>query len=222
MALMTQAEYARHRGVVKSAVSNWKAAGLLVLAEDPADSRIKVDQVRTDARLNARIDPMRGRPSTGQALSAAPADPAQQLPLAETPSAAASASGDRGFAEERVEELRERRIGAALKNAQLAGDLVPLAEAERRVSEAGRAARERMHAWVRGIAERLAATSDVRALMTFCEEGIDQVFAELASAAQRGDFAGEEEDTEITAEEQAEIEAAAAIETAEAEGEPAQ
>jgi hypothetical protein len=106
-----------------------------------------------------------------------------------------------------VLHLREQRTGQALKNAQLAGELVPLIEAERRVSEVGRAARERMHAWFRSVAERIAAEKDVRQIMAIGESGIDEVFAELADAAARGEFAGDDED--LTPEEVAEMEAAA-------------
>jgi hypothetical protein len=83
---------------------------------------------------------------------------------------------------------------------------VPLIEAERRVSEVGRAARERMHAWLRGQAERFAAEKDVRQIMAIGEAGIDEVFAELADAAERGEFAGD--DGDLTPDEVAEMEAA--------------
>lgn len=209
MELMTQAAFARHRGAVKSAATNWKNAGLLVFAEGP-NGKPMVDVARSDARLNGKLDPMRGRPSTGTSAEAPPA----RLPLEASPpptSPPAAPAGDRrSLADERVDQVREQRIGNALKNAQLAGDLVPLVDAERRVSEAGRAARERMQAWLRGIAERFAATSDLRTIMAIGEEGIDQVFAELASAAANGEFAGDED--ELTPEETAEIEAAAEAE----------
>jgi len=205
--LMTQAEFARHRGVSKPAVTGWKKKNLLVMAEDPADGRIKVDVARSDARINARVDPMRGRPPGGSAVPTT-IEPPAVLPLEERPQSAPSPSSASALSDERVEHLREQRIGTALKNAQLAGDLVPLVEAERRVSEIGRAARERMQAWLRGIAERFAATSDLRTIMALGEEGIDAVFAELADAAAGGAFAGEDE-AELTAEERAELEAAA-------------
>lgn len=203
MQLMTQAEFARHRGVGKSAVSNWKKDGLLVLVEESGTGRIKVDRDRTDAKLNARIDPMRGRPPTATASTtpAAAADPAPSLPLEQ-------ASGGDSFADERKAYTREQRIGQAMKNAQAAGELVPLIEAERRIEEAGRAARERMHSWFRGEAERFAAEREVRTIMTIGEEGIDRVFAELAEMAGRGEFA--DDDEELSAEEEAEMEAAAA------------
>jgi len=204
--LMTQAEFARHRGVSKPAVSNWKKAGLLVLQEDE-HGRVKVNVDRTEAKLNAKLDPMRGRPPVG---NAAPAEPTGDLPL-EAQTVAPATPGDRTLADERLEELRERRIGSALKNAQLAGDLVPLAEAVQRVNEAGRAARERIQAWFRGEAERFAAEREPRTIMAIGEEGIDRVFADLADAASRGDFAGDE-DVELSPEEEAELDAAAEAE----------
>jgi hypothetical protein len=202
--LMTQAEFARHRGVSKGNVTNWKKAGLLVLQEDEA-GRLKVNVDRTDARLNAKIDPMRGRPSTGgQAqLPDAPAGEAPALPL-EAPAPAAPGTPDGGLADERAQHLREQRIGQAMKNAQMAGGLVPMIEAQRRCAEVGRAARERMHAWMRSVGERFAAEKDVRQIMAIGEEGIDQVFNEMADAAARGDFAGDEDD--LTADERAELE----------------
>ena len=195
--LMTQAEFARHRGVSKPAVSNWKKAGLLILAED-AYGRTKVDVARSEARLNARIDPMRGRPPVA-GMEVAPALPLENAAPPER-------TGD-NLSDERHAELRERRIGSALKNAQLARDLVPLIEAERRVGEVGRAARERLHAWLRSVAERFAAERDPRAIMAIGEEGIDGVFTELADAAGKGDFAGGDDD-EVTAEERAALAAA--------------
>jgi hypothetical protein len=199
--LMTQADYARHRKVGKPAVSNWKKAGLLVLAEDPATGRIMVDRDRTDARLNAKIDPMRGRPPTASAAGPAAAPPPDAAP---PPAAPVEPS----IADERQLHLREQRTGQALKNAQMAGELVPLVEAERRLSEAGRAARERIQAWFRGLAERLAAERDQRTIMALGEEGIDKVFAELAAGAERGDFAADD-DPGLTADETAELLASA-------------
>lgn len=209
MQLMTQAEFARHRGVTKGAVSNWKAAKLLVLVEEPGTGRIKVDVHRSDAKLNAKLDPMRGRPPTAVAAPSAPvaaADPVPGLPLEQ-----AAASDD--IASERLQHLREQRVGQAMKNGQLAGELVALTEATQRVSEAGRAMRERVQAWARGAAEELAAATDPRTVMIICEEGLDQVFDELARAAARGDFAGmDDEDPPLSAEEEAEMEAAAEAE----------
>lgn len=214
MQLMTQAQFATHRGVTKAAVSNWKRDGLLVLVEDPADHRIKVDVSQTEAVLAARRDPMRGRPPVAsnsegsETLPPAEEGGAQQLSLPTAPAGDAG-GGARSLADERIAQVREQRIGNALKNAQLAGELVLLIEADRRVAEGARACRERMHAWLRSVAERFAAERDVRAIMAIGEEGIDQIFEELANQAGRGEFAGDDEEDEPTAEELAELDAAA-------------
>lgn len=195
MQLMTQAEYARHRGVGKSAVSNWKAAGLIVLAEDDA-GKVKVDVVRTDARINARIDPLRGRPTTGAAAAQAEATPP-------APDSELALSAPATLSSERMELMREQRVGVALKNAQMARELVPAIEAERRLSEASRLLRERLHAEFRGSAERQAAIRDRREMMMFNEEIIDRVFGDVADMIETGLLAAEEDEAEPDSEAQA-------------------
>lgn len=211
--LMTQKQFGDHRGVGKSAVSNWKKADLLVFAEG-GDGKLYVDVARSDAKLNARLDPMRGRPS---AAASFPADEASlSLPLdgdaAPAPAPGASPAGE-SLQSVRIAESHERRIGLALKNARDAGDLAPRAELEQRAGNLGRAFRERMHSMFRGIAERLAAERDIRTIMALGEAEIDRVCAELADAADRGDFS-EPEEAELEAEEAAEFAAAAAAEEA--------
>lgn len=203
---LTQAEFAKRRGVSKGCVSNWKAAGLLVLVEGPNGKPV-VDVDRTEAKLNTKLDPMRGRPATGgSAASEAPA-----LPLGEGVAPAPSIPANNDLADERLQELRERRFGAALKNAQAARQLVLLAEAERRCSEMGRVSRERIQSALRGLAERLAAETDTRAVMVLLETEVDRVFAELADLAEQGGFAGDD-DAELSPEEIAEQEAVAQAE----------
>lgn len=176
--LMTQAEYAVYRGVGRSAVSNWKKAGNLVFAED-GEGRLKVDVMRSDARINTRIDPMRGRPSgtSGQSPSEQPV-----LPMA---------AADRGEAatvsSERLDLLREQRTGQALKNAKAAGDLVPLVEGVRLWGEAARTTRERMQSELRGIAEQLANETQTRLVMALLEQTVDRVFADIAAEIEAGD-----------------------------------
>jgi hypothetical protein len=203
--LMTQANYARHRGVTRPAVSNWKKAGLLVLAEDPADGRIKVDVARSDARINGRVDPGRGRPANAPA---SPELPIEASPSASAPAPSAAAGGGESLQSVRMELIRHQTAGHVLKNAREAGELAPVQELQRRAAEMGRAARERMQAWFRAQAERFAAERDPRTLMALGEEGIDQVFSELADAAAAGAFAEDEDSAAV----EAELEAAAAAE----------
>lgn len=189
--MMTQADYARHRGVTAPAVSNWKKAGLLVMAEDPSDGRIKVDVARSDARINGRVDPGRGRPAN------APPAPAAELPM-EVPAPASSGApaATENLNTVRLELIRQQTAGHVLKNAREAGELAPVLELQRRAVELGRAARDRMQAWFRGEAERLAAERDVRTIMALGEDGIDRVFTDLADMAADGAFGADEEPNE--------------------------
>lgn len=172
--LMTQAEYARHRGVRASAVSNWKASGFLVFAEDPdRPNAMKVDVVRTDARLNARLDPMRGRPSTG-------------APALVAPSAMPMIPASDNVATVRMDLVKQQIAGHKLKNAQLAAELGPIMELERRATEIGRMARERMHAMGRDLAERLSVETEVRQIIALLGAEIDRVFSELAAEVEGG------------------------------------
>lgn len=200
--LMTQADFARHRGVSKGSVSNWKKAGFLVFREGE-DGRVYVDVARTEAKLNAKIDPMRGRPPGGVQA------PTSELPLGEAPAPTPAASTEDTLQSERLADIREGRFGKALKNAQLAGELGAIVELEQRASTLGRMARERVHAWFRGEVERFAAEREARVIMAIGEEGIDRVFAGLADQAQAGEFA-DEEDPEVEAALEAEMVAAIA------------
>ena len=195
--LLSQNDFATRRGVGKSAVSNWKKAGLLVFAED-ADGRLKVDVERTEARLNARIDPTRGRPTgaVGQPVSAAPVVDAE-APL----------GNQRTAAHVRIDLAEEQLIAVRQKNAQAAGELAPRAELNRRGAELGRAFRERMHAMFRSISERLAAEREVRAIMAIGMAEIDRVCADLADEFEHGAIADDVDETAEDAAIESEVEA---------------
>lgn len=181
--LMSQADYARYRGVGRPAVSNWKRAGHLVLAEDQA-GRLMIDVMRTDARLNARIDPMRGRPASA----------ATTVPITVAPRPATDDRADQAtVSSERLELIREQRTGQALRNAQTARELVPLSEAMAILLGAARTLRERTQSELRGLAERLANEAETRAIMMLLEETIDRVFNDVAAEIEAAD---DEDDTE--------------------------
>jgi hypothetical protein len=192
-ATMTKAEYARHRGVQPSAVSNWVKAGHIVFVEDPdRPTKMLVDVTRTDARLNTRVDATRGRPTTGvpktEAVAFDPPEPMVQI-------------GGRSAAQIRIEQAEEQLIAARKKNAREAGELAPRVELDRRATELGRVVRERIHAMFRAISERLAAEKEVRAVMALGAAEIDRVFADLADEVERGalieDDGGTPEDAAI-------------------------
>lgn len=186
--LMTQAEFASHRGVRKSAVSNWKKAKFLVFAEDPAQpGRLLVDVERSDARVNANVDPTRGRPSRSA--------PESQDGQDGRPDPTNVVRVDR-LAEARHEGLIEQTITRRLANAKAAGELVARVEYERRASELGRMARERMLSVVRSLSERLASERDPRAITALLSTEINAAFAELADQVEGGalDQAAAEDD----------------------------
>jgi hypothetical protein len=175
--LMSQAEYARHRGVSAPAVSNWKKAGHLVFAEDPQrPGSHRIDVARTDARLNSKLDPTRGRPTTGTPPAAVQQPEGGDL----------LSGGGRSQAQVRIDLAQEQLIGQRLKNAREARELAPAVELERRAAELGRVARERMQAMFRSISERLAAEHNVRAIMAIGSGEIDRVFSELADDVDQG------------------------------------
>jgi len=176
MTLMTKGDFARHRGVGKSAVSNWAKKGLLVMGECPATGAIQVDVERTEARINTRVDPMRGRPSAATPI-AAPAQVEEGGDLF---------SGRRNAAQVRVDLAEENLVGQRLKNAQAAGELAPAIELKRRSAELGRVCRERMHSMFRSISERLAVERDARTIMAIGGAEIDRVFGELADEVDAG------------------------------------
>ena len=189
MTLMTKGAYAVHRGVGKSAVSNWAKKDLLVMGECPSSGAIMVDVERTDARINSRIDPMRGRPTNGQP---SPTVVAQAEPVTDLLD---MAGGRRNAAQVRVDLAEEQLIDRRMKNAEAARELAPRIELERRAAELGRVARERMHAMWRSNAERLAAETDPRTIMSIGIAEIDRVFAQLADDADSGALAADDDET---------------------------
>jgi len=201
---MTKGQFAAHRGVGKSAVSNWVKKGWVVEAEDPADGVIKVDVQRTEAKLNAYLDPARGRPR------ASDSQPQGDLPLA-VPSVAPAAGGS--LADVRTDLIRQQTEKLQLDNARKAGDLVPVEEYARRASEYGRVSRERVLSIVRSQAEWLAACKDPRAIVAQLEDEIERGFADLAAQIASGEVAdGAEDDGEDDAAVQAEVAEALAAE----------
>jgi hypothetical protein len=172
-ALMSQADFAVHRGVSRPAVSNYKAQGLLVFAEGEG-GKLFVDVARTDARLNAKLDPARGRPKKQDAQ-----------PQLEITAPAESSRSDR-LGDVRTDLLQQQTIGARLKNAQAARQLVALQEYERRSQEVGRLARERVHAVIRSLAERLAVERDPRQITALLSGDIDKAFEDLADQVASG------------------------------------
>lgn len=174
--LLTQAEFAQRHGVSKPTVSAWKAKGLLVFLADPSKpSKQLVDAEKSDILVRASIDPTRGRPRNGERAEAAAEG---DLPTTPAPSRAPAAMS--GLEEARLDEMRERTRRRRIETEQLLGNLVPISEYERRAGDLGRLVRERTHALIRQLAERLAAENDPRQVMAVLGEAFDALFAQVA------------------------------------------
>lgn len=162
--LVTQAEYAARRGVTKSAVSKWKAAGLLVTVRN--GRRDLVDVVASDQLVDESVDPLRGRPGVAPAPG--------QIGVAPT--------SDLGAV--RLELIKAQTVRHHLENDRRAGELVALVEFEALAADWARRSRERMHAIVRQLAERLAARTEPRQIIALLSAEIDAAFDGLAMEAE--------------------------------------
>lgn len=159
---MSKAAYARHRGVGKSAVSNWVKREQIVLTRDG-----QVDVPASDAKLGMQVDPVRGRPPIAQTPEASKAQP--------------TTGGDLHAI--RARDLNERSIGQALKNAQLAGELVPVKAYEAKLQTLVTGFRERMQSELRAMAERLALEADQRTVRSLLDDAVHAVCSDMAQRA---------------------------------------
>lgn len=188
--LMSQTEFAAHRGVGKSAVSNWKREDLLIFAECPATGMLKVDVARSEARINARKDPGRGRPKKGVAAQASlPLNGEGRSPEPSSASAAPAAPAGPSFADDRSALVRAQTQKLVLENAKRAGELVPLEAFEARAQEMGRVTRERINSVHRELAERLAKETDARVIVGLLTDEVDAALADLAAQIASGRLA---------------------------------
>jgi len=188
--LMNATAYAARRGVGKSAVSNWKKAGLLVMAPDPANpGKMLIDAEKTDMILRGSIDPTRGRPTkaaASQAVSQAAPSEAQDLkkPYVSPMEAA------------RLEEMQERILRRQLERAQLTGQLVDLGEYSSRIANLARLVRERTIGVIRMNAEALAEETDPRAVTALLTDAFDKMFDSVSREIETE--ADQEEETDNT------------------------
>lgn len=183
--LMTKAAYARHRGVGKSAVSNYIKRGQIVLVGT------KVDVAKSDAKLDAEVDPASGRDPTPanaakKASRARPSAPDKHRDPAPEASGSVANEAVNELAQERLEEIRERRHGHALKNAAIAGDLVPFAAYEAKLQAMIAGFCERMQSELRAQSEALANEGAKRKVRGLLDETIQRVRSDFADRLSAG------------------------------------
>lgn len=190
--LITKAAYARHRGVGKSAVSNWVTRSQIVLVDG------KVDVAASDAKLDATVDQASGRPKTGKSAAPKRAPPKPATPKSTPQATNASVADDtqKSLTEERLGEIRERRIGNALKNAEAARLLVPIDAFEARLQTLISGFCDRMQSELRGRSEKLALETDKRAIRTALDDIVHHVRDDFAAriASELANNSGEKDD----------------------------
>ncbi len=158
---MTQAEFARHRGVSRATVTEYKHKGLLVMTDDG-----RVDVAASEQRLNASLDPVRGGDR-----SAAKKQPA------------ATVKEDGRFMSARVEELVAKAAWQRLKLEKEAGRLVEKESTRQAAFTLARTAQETLIAIPDRLSSILAAESNAAKVHAVLSEEIRRVCNELASGA---------------------------------------
>lgn len=181
--VMSQGEFARHRGVSEPMVSRWKAKGYLVMTPEA-----KVDVAATQELLARVLDPARGgkRGATpagaGAALQPAPAPAPARAGRA---AAAASGESDADKANYNLQAARERRAKAQLAELELAREAGALVDAEEVRSQiAGRVgdARNALMQIGRRVSAQLALLDNARDIEAVLDEECRRVCDVLAGA----------------------------------------
>jgi phage terminase Nu1 subunit (DNA packaging protein) len=189
--LATGKEFAAHRGVHPSRVSQWKRQGRLVFADD---GRINVEA--SDASLNSTLDQAKGMRRTGNITSSAATGPGAQAELQQVrPQEPANAArGDRAYWDDKAREQKAVATMAELKALQQAGALVPAAGVKKAATEAARSLRNAMLAIPDRISPVLDPGNPARAHKLLTDE-IQKALRELSSELEQraADVAGADE-----------------------------
>lgn len=154
--LMTQAEYAAHRGCSAVAVHKAVKAGRISLIGDKIDPAVADIQWAANTRARQRnvgTAPQSAPDLVGQAESAPP--PADDRPPAQPPAASPTADTGYNAARARREIAEAEQAEIDLKKAK--GELVAWEDVARGGFEVGRDVRDTMESAVNGLAAELAA-----------------------------------------------------------------
>lgn len=177
---ITQAEFAKRRGVSEAMVSRWKRKGLLVLADDG-----RVLEAASNARLAAMLDPGRGGDRTGKAgrsgaaggqPGGAPADPLEL-----------------NYQREAARDKRASALQRELELARDAKELLPAADVANRIAHHVRKALDVLAARRRRLAPKLALETDPRKVEQLLEESDREFCLALAGLAGQGPTDAESE-----------------------------
>jgi len=161
--VMTQAEFARRRGVSRATVTEYKQKGLLVMTDDG-----RVDASASEERLSASLDPSRGGDRTG---------------VKKKPSAPQKGADGR-FMAARTEELEAKAARQRMLLEKEAGRLVEKELVQHAAFTLARAAQEALVAIPDRLASVLAAEADAGQVHKLLSEEIRRVCNELSKGAE--------------------------------------
>jgi hypothetical protein len=175
--LLTQAQYARHRGVTRAMVSKYGKSDRLVIVDG------KVDVVASDALLAGSLDPARGGrggKSDRQQVGRGAPSPAQ----AQQAPAQRSAPGPDTYS-----RVRTHREAFAAKTAEaeyrkMIGELVERDEYNRALTLNIGPTIQRLHAISARLGARVAAEIDVRKCVDMIDTEVESIIGEIADYAQ--------------------------------------
>jgi hypothetical protein len=158
---MTQAEYAKHRGVSAVAVHKAVKAGRISLIGDKIDPEVADIQWAKNTRARQRPDGAAPAPSPIEAAASAPGDSGQAPPPAQPDTGYTAARARREVAEAEQAEIELRRKK---------GELVLREDVDRAFREIMREVRDRLMA----TAKRTAAEVSSLTSAADCEEVIER------------------------------------------------
>ncbi|MDI3259483.1 MAG: hypothetical protein QJR02_07280 [Sinobacteraceae bacterium] len=167
---MTQAAYARSRGVSKQAVAKLVRRGIVPLIDG------KIDPDVADLKISQHLDPGRSKIVTTIGSNGS-AHAVMQSPQAGAVTATAS------YQESRATRERYDALKRQLEVEQLAGTLVKREAVEKALAEAGRMLRDAIMAVPIRVAAQLAATSDAREVEAMLTKDLRRCLDDFARLA---------------------------------------
>lgn len=185
--LLSQAEYAKHRGVSEAAVSKAIKANRITLQADG-----KVDPVAADAQWaqNSRVRASAGKPP-GSAASAAAgsAAPAEQLALVPADPGAAQAveskPGESGYWASRTRREQAEAEMAEMKLAEQQGELIRVAAVRTALAGVLSSTRDSLMQMPARLSPVLAAETDPARVHDALQEEINKCLGQLSALPAR-------------------------------------
>jgi phage terminase Nu1 subunit (DNA packaging protein) len=171
---ITQAEFAKRRGVSEAMVSRWKSKGYLVL-----DGK-NVLEAASNARLSSMLDPARGGDRSGkvQSLAKPPA-----APMVHDNTLPDGKPEDLNYQREAARDKRASAKQRELDLAKSAGELVLASDVEHRIAHHVRGAIDHLASRRRRLAPKLALEADPRKVEQLLEESDREFCTALAALA---------------------------------------